>query len=199
MRDYLFALLCISLFVCTSCSLKYREETQAESTNPEFIFTDAQIEQIENNKKTLRVKASLIEKYKNSDNSFAKDVDFKTFEKDGSLESEGKCDYLKMNSQVSEYEMYDNIQLFSKKHNAFFYSDVIKWNGKTEQLISGRNQTVKVKKDDTTIIGSGFSASGVTGKYQFTGVVSGVIEDSKENDVVEGNTVSDLELNGDSD
>ena len=80
-----------------------------------------------------------------------------------------------------------NIQVSSKEDNVKFYSDSLKWNAKTEQLTSGKSNTVKIEKDDATIYGSGFSASGVSKSFSFSGSVSGEIitKDNSENDTDE--------------
>lgn len=181
MKKYLFLLFLISLFAAmvSGCSLKYEKTVAAEENNPEFIFSDAALKQVEDGKVTVSIEAAQIEQYKNKDDRFAQDVTFKSFDKDGLVDSEGRCGFILADTKRSEYEMYDDIELYSKKHNAYFYSDVIKWNSKTEQFISGRNKTVKVIQDDVTMMGSGFSASGVTGSYQFTGAVSGTLEEKE--------------------
>ena len=66
-------------------------------------------------------------------------------------------------------------------------ADSLRWNGKSEQLTSGRNDMVKIEQNDTVMYGSGFSASGVSKKYAFTGVVSGEIKQNKVQEEVETN------------
>ena len=39
---------------------------------------------------------------------------------------------------------------------------------------------VRIQKDDTVIVGSGFSASGISGRYTFTGMVNGNIVTKSE-------------------
>ena len=45
----------------------------------------------------------------------------------------------------------------------------------------------KIEQNDTVMYGSGFSASGVSKKYAFTGVVSGEIKQNKVQEEVENN------------
>ena len=58
----------------------------------------------------------------------------------------------------------------------------IRWNGKSEQLTSSRNDMVTIKKGDTTIQGSGFSASAISKKFAFTGVITGEFEKNEDSD-----------------
>ena len=53
---------------------------------------------------------------------------------------------------------------------------MLKWNGKTEQLTGGRKDTARLEKEGTVIYGTGFSASGISKKFNFSGTVSGEIE-----------------------
>lgn len=174
-----FAIVLLSLGFVTglcSCSLKYDEIVNAEETNPEFIFNHAKMIRYENGKETARVQADGIEKYKDSDKTYGYNVKFMTYDENHKLETEGSCGYLFADTESEIYELYDGIKLFSNIQNTNFFADMLKWNGKTEQLIGGRRDTVRVEKDGTIIYGTGFSASGVSKKFGFSGTVSGEIE-----------------------
>ena len=164
----------------SSCSLKYDETINAEEKNPEFIFFDTKLTRYENNSKKAEINTGYIEQYKNSDATYARDVNFKTLDKEGKLETEGKCGLLYFDSKKELYELYDGIKLFNIKQNTRFSADILRWNGKTEQLTSGRTDMVRIEKDDTVIIGSGFSASGISGRFNFTGTVNGNIVTKSE-------------------
>lgn len=165
---------------CLSCSLKYDEVVNAEETNPEFIFDHAKMVRYENNKETVLVKADNIEQYKDSSVTYGKNVKFTTYDKEQKLETEGSCGYLYADTDLELYELYDGIKLFSKVQNTNFFADMLKWDGQTEQLIGGRKDTVRVEKDGTVLYGTGFSASGVSKSFSFSGTVSGEIE-TKDN------------------
>ena len=64
---------------------------------------------------------------------------------------------------------------------------MLKWNGNTEQLTGGRKDTARIEKDGAIIYGSGFSASGVSKSFSFSGSVSGEIE-TKDNQETTENT-----------
>ncbi|MBQ0162140.1 MAG: organic solvent tolerance protein OstA [Treponema sp.] len=51
--------------------------------------------------------------------------------------------------------------------------DSLKWNGKTEQLVSAKGQSITIKKDDLVITGKDFSASAVSNTFLFSDSVSG--------------------------
>jgi hypothetical protein len=90
--------------------------------------------------------------------------------------TEGSCNFIGANTDSELYSLYGDIKLFSKEQNVNFFADELKWNGKTEQLVGGKSDTVRIEKDNTVIIGSGFAASGVSGNFSFSGSVSGDIE-----------------------
>ena len=178
----LLAMLGLSAFglFSSSCSLKYDETVSAEEKNPEFVFYDTKLTRYENNNKKAEINTGYLEQYKDSDATYAKDVSFKTIYKDGKLETEGKCGLLYFDSKKELYELYDGIKLFNVKQNTRFSADILRWNGKTEQLTSGRTDMVRIEKDDTVIVGSGFSASGISGRFNFTGTVNGNIVTKSE-------------------
>lgn len=179
MKKSFFILSIISIFSICSCSLKYRETPNVDDIIPEFIFENTKMTSYEKNTKKMEVKSQIVEQYKNSSQSFAKDVEFLSYDDKSELLNEGNCGYLFADSKNEIYQLYDDISLYNHTDNIKFSADVLKWNGKTEQLTSGKSDSVKVEKDNTVIIGSGFSASGVSKSYKFTGAVSGTITDSE--------------------
>ena len=70
-----------------------------------------------------------------------------------------------------------------------FYANALRWNGRTEQLTSGRGDMVKIEKDDTIMRGSGFTASGISKTFSFRGNITGTIETSDENSEEESENV----------
>ena len=181
MRNALIFTAVILLFA--GCSLKYEEGVNAEERNPEFIFYDTTIMRYEDSKKTAEIHAEQLEEYKDSNEIYAKNVSFKLYNTSNNVDTEGFCGLLNADSSKELYELYDGIKLFNKKNNTNFRADVLRWNGKTEQLTGGRTDMVRLEKDGTVIVGSGFSASGISGKFNFTGSVSGDIEtDTKKQD-----------------
>lgn len=170
-------ILLISLFILNfSCSLKYDETTNAEETNPEFVFTHAKMIRYKKAEESVKVFADSIEQYKDSDQTYAKNVNFITYDDKQKVETEGSCGYVFADSETEVYELYDGIKLYNKAQNTNFFANTLKWNGKTEQLTGGKRDTARIEKDGTVIYGTGFSASGVSKTFNFTGTVSGEIE-----------------------
>ena len=178
----------------SSCSLKYGEEVAYDDVNPQFVFGKTEFTRYENHEKKANVSAEKIEKYKKSDSVYAQNgshfllanLDTNNSNSFGKVDSEGECGLLFADNSNGLYELYDSIRLFSQNYNASFYAKSLKFNSKNEQLVSGRGETVRIEKKDTAIYGSGFSASGVTGNYSFTGTVSGELSsESDSNEAVE--------------
>jgi LPS export ABC transporter protein LptC len=176
MKNRTLLLTTLILLLCVSCSLKYDEVVNAEESNPEFVFNHAKLVRYEKGDETVRVQADNIEQYKDSNITYGRNVKFTTYGKEHKLETEGSCGYLFADTDSEIYELYDGIKLFSRIQNTNFYADMLKWNGKNEQLIGGRKDTVRIEKDGTVIYGTGFSASGVSKQFSFAGTVSGEIE-----------------------
>ena len=175
-KSILVSIFLLFVFLSFSCSLKYSETVNAEETNPEFIFNHAKLMRYENGQEKVVVLADNIEQYKDSDITYGKNVSFKTYDDDHKIETEGSCGYLYADSDSEVYELYDSIKLFNHAQNTNFFANMLKWNGKTEQLTGGRRDTAKIEKDGTVIYGTGFSASGVSKTFSFSGTVSGEIE-----------------------
>ena len=179
-----FVFLIIAFFSITACSLKYDEIVNAEESNPEFVFNHAKLVRYEKAQEKVVVQADNIEQYKDSSITYGRNVKFLTYDQNHKLETEGSCGYLYADTDAEIYELYDGIKLFSKVQNTNFYADMLKWNGKTEQMTGGRKDTAKLEKDGTVIYGTGFSASGISKSFSFAGSVSGEIEakDKQPND-----------------
>ena len=164
------------LIFCFSCSLKYDQTVNAEETNPEFVFTHAKMIRYKKGEESVKVYADSIEQYKDSDITYGKNVSFTTYDDEQKVETEGSCGYLYADSENEIYQLYDGIKLYNKAQNTNFFANMLKWNGKTEQLTGGKRDTAKIEKDGTVIYGTGFSASGVSKTFSFSGTVSGEIE-----------------------
>jgi len=174
MKKVLFLFATVLMFF--SCSLRYEDTVSANERVPEFVFKDAKLVRYENKNRTVELSAAEIEKYENSPQNYAKNVQFKAYNDKQELTTEGSCNYIYLNLDTKLYELYGNITLYAKDQNMYFYADILRWNEQTEQLTSGRSDFVKIQKDDTVIYGSGFSASGISRSYTFTGSVSGDIK-----------------------
>lgn len=158
-----------------SCSLKYENTAEVDSRVPEFVFQNTKMTRYENNAVTFQMNAEILEQYKNSNQTFAKNVNFTAYE-DEKISTEGSCGLLFADTDAEIYTLYDEIQLFNRSEGMNFFANVIKWNAKSEQLTSGRGDVVKIEKDDAVIRGTGFSASGIGKTFSFKGNVTGEIE-----------------------
>ena len=137
----------------------------------------------ENKKTTLEMSAEVLEQYKDTNETYARNVSFASYDDDGELSTEGSCGLLHADSDKKIYELYDEISLYNVEEKMRFYANVLRWNEKTEQLTSGRGDVVKIEKDDTMIRGVGFSSTGISKQFSFRGNVTGTIEtDDDESD-----------------
>ncbi len=183
------ALCCGALaLLCASCSLKYATTYQDEANVPEFIFSDATFTKYEDDKQKLSLSAGALEQYSDGNSMYARDVEFTLLKTDGTVETEGSCTLLAADSKEEKYTLYDGIHIHNKKEDLEVTADTLRWNGKSEQLTSSRNDMVTIKKGKTTMIGSGFSASAVSKQFAFTGVISGTFD---EDDAEGKNTLSE--------
>lgn len=175
----ILALLVISISLF-SCTLKYGEDIANESVLPEFIFENSTFTRYEDNVKTINLNAERLEQYKSGKSMYAKNVLFNIFDTDGNLETSGKCGLMGADTKTEKYLLFENIEINQKKDDISISAQALKWDGKTEQLTSGLNDVVSIKKEGTQIHGSGFSASGVSRNFVFTGYVSGSIDTNED-------------------
>ena len=168
------------ILLTTSCSLKYAETVNSEDRVPEFVFEDTKMVRYENMQPTLEVTAGMLEQYKNTNETYGKDIAFTSYDKKGQLETEGSCGIIYADTGKKVYELYDDINVYNAPEKMRFYASVLKWNGRSEQLTSGRSDMVKIEKDDTIMRGSGFSASGISKTFSFRGNITGTIETNDE-------------------
>lgn len=182
MKKRILAITISSLFIFLGCSLKYSQSYQDESNVPEFIFTDAVYTKYEDDAKKLSLSAGVLEQYKEGNSMYARDVSFQLLKKTGKIETEGSCKLLSANSDEEKYTLYDDIKIKNFDENLEVTAGSIRWNGKSEQLTSSRNDMVTIKKGDTTMQGSGFSASAISKKFAFTGVITGEFEKNEDSD-----------------
>lgn len=180
MKKRILAITIFSLFIFLGCSLKYSQSYQDESNVPEFIFTDAVYTKYEDDAKKLSLSAGVLEQYKEGNSMYARDVSFQLLKKTGEIETEGSCKLLSANSDEEKYTLYDDIKIKNFDENLEVTAGSIRWNGKSEQLTSSRNDMVTIKKGDTTMQGSGFSASAISKKFAFTGVITGEFEKNED-------------------
>ena len=184
------AALCCWLFFSAGCSLNYSDgKKNVESEVPEFVFSNADFSRWEKNKRTLSMRARTLEQYKGG-GTYADSVSFTAYDDDGSAETEGLCGLVAFDAKQKIYSLYDGIELTSRSKNVTITADELRWDGNTEQLTSRRTDTITMKKNGTVVRGSGFSASGVSNRFVFTGAVSGTVEideDAEEGGDVSGN------------
>lgn len=177
------------IFSFASCSLDYGKAETSENEIPELSFSDAQYNRFEDNKKTMQVQAGKIEQYKNDNSSFAKNVHFKTWNTKEELDTEGKCGLIAADSKSEQYTLFDNISIQIYGQNIRLIAENLRWNGKTEQLTSGKHDAVSLERDDISVSGKGFSASGVSRSFLFRSKTSGTITTKEES--VETNAEQD--------
>jgi len=172
----------ILILFSSSCSLKYSESVNSEDKVPEFVFEDTRLVRYEKKKPTVELSAQKLEQYKNSSESYGQNVSFTSYDDKGKIETEGSCGILYADTDKKIYELYDDINLYNISDKMRFYANALRWNGRTEQLTSGRGDMVKIEKDDTIMRGSGFTASGISKTFSFRGNITGTIETSDENE-----------------
>ncbi|WP_407397246.1 LPS export ABC transporter periplasmic protein LptC [Treponema sp.] len=172
----------LSAFLMLSCSLKYDEPVNTEDISPELQFTKVDYKRYKEKKLDTQIKADILERYRSDGSAYAKNAEFYSWNKDSELTTEGSCALLGIDSSNDIYSLFNSIFLHNIEQNFQLKATNLKWNGKTEQLVSGKDDTVYLIRDDIEIEGTGFSASGISRSFTFENSVSGIIITEEEKD-----------------
>lgn len=166
--------LIISASVFFSCSLRYGEEVSSTETTPEFTFQNVTYTIYQNGGKTFNIECSQLEQYQNS-SSYANDATFTSWNNLGQKETTGSCNLISIETNQNIYTLYGDISVNNLDQNLLIQTDYLKWNNNSQQLQSNNQSLVTIQKDDLTVTGTGFSASGVSKTYTFNSNISGTL------------------------
>ena len=139
--------------------------------------------------------ADILEQYQNDGALYDSQVFFTTYNKEGELSAEGRSQMISANNSDELYALLGQVEIQSFEEDLVIQSDSLSWDGKAEQLVTGALDTIELKKNSKAeaassqdgeqssscmeLTGTGFSASGSTMDFQFTGAVSGKIYTNK--------------------
>lgn len=167
-----FIVLLFVLNFC-ACSLQYQRTVNPENKIPQIIFEDAELVRYVDTKKNVELKSSRFEQYKSINSAFAKDATFVLFDSAKNKTSSGKAALICVDTKNDVFELYDGIEFIDDTQNIKINAASIKWNGKTEQLVSEKNNVVTIQKDDLIVTGKDFSASAISNTFLFSDSVFG--------------------------
>ena len=134
------------------------------------------------NKKKIKMNAEKIEQYKADSFSFAKNVEFKTFDDEGKDETSGSCDMISADTVKERYILLGDVKMDMISEDMKIEADSLNFDKKNEQITSGIDQKVTIKRNDIDMEGIGFSASGVSKTFAFDRDVAGEIETENEDE-----------------
>lgn len=177
-RSALFLLLVGGFLLYTACSLQYEEAVSIDDSVPELTFRTIELSRYRDYNRTIQLSAALLEQYRDTGASYAKDASFVTWTDEQALDTEGSCGLLSLNTKDELYTLFGNIEMRNHTNNVTLLAQNLRWNGKTEQLISGAQDQVTLIKDGLSLTGMGFSASGVTHRFVFEKGVTGSYEET---------------------
>lgn len=163
------------LIFLTSCSLNYEKEENQENLTPELILKSVKFKKIENNRLKVKMNADIIEQYKSDSFSFASNVDFTIFNTNEQKELFGKCNFISADTINEKYILLGNINLSVVEQNIDIFAETLNIDKKNEQITSGINNKVQIKKDNMDIVGVGFSASNISNSFSFSDKATGNI------------------------
>ncbi len=166
----------------SSCSLQYEKATDTKDSVPEIIFTNVKFSRYERNTQKLSLTSSKLEEYKSDGAYFAENAEFSTWDSKGNLDTEGSCGLIGILPKENTYTLLKGVQIENNSQNMKISAETMQWNDQTEQLIFAKDDLVHFVHGDLELTGKGFSASGVSGRFEFEGPVEGAIftDDIKE-------------------
>ena len=166
----------IPLILCIcSCSLKYEEGKNIEDKMPELIFTNAELNRYNDGTRSMQLKAEQLEQYKDNGSAYARNPVFSTWTTDKKLDTTGRCNLLSVNSKEDIYTLFSEIQINNFSNDVEIHAQNLKFNGNTKQLSAGKDEQVEIRRQGLSMIGTGFSASGVSNSFSFSSGVDGTL------------------------
>lgn len=173
MKKLLLTVFSVLIFSLSGCSLKYNSELISEENVPQIRLENIVMRRYSDNKKNLELTSSIYEQYKNASQSYARNASFTLYDSDMNETSKGVTGIISSNSSDQIFALFDGIEFYDQNQNIKIAGDSLKWNGKTEQLVSAKNSEITIKKDDLVITGKDFSASAVSNTFLFSDSVHG--------------------------
>lgn len=161
------------LSLCSSCSLQYQRNTNAEDKFPQIEFKNLKLIQYKNNKKYLEIETSKLEQYKKSSLIYAENVNFNLYNSERKKTSLGNAKLISADSKNNNFQFFDEFEFLDNSQNIKISGTSLKWDNSTEQLVSEKNAKITLTKDDLSVTGKDFSASSVSNKFLFSGSVYG--------------------------
>ena len=158
----------------SACSLSYETQEEAGTTTPECVFSELVLHRYEDRQLSLELQAQTMEQYTDSA-SFAENNTFTTWNSDGTVDTTGTCQLLSAHTADKRYALFGGIQLHNADNALTIEAEALRYKGTSEQLTAAIGETVHLFKDDLELTGTGFSASGVSHTYQFSGPVQGTL------------------------
>lgn len=158
-----------------SCSLKYDQTTDTKGSVPEIIFTNVKFCRYERNSQKLSLASSKLEEYKSDGAYFAVDAQFQTWDSNGNVDTKGSCGLIGILPQKNTYSLLNGVEIENNSQGIKIAAQTMQWNSQTEQLTFAKEDEVHFTHGDLDLSGKGFSASGVSGRFEFDGPVEGSI------------------------
>jgi LPS export ABC transporter protein LptC len=158
-----------------SCSLKYDQTTDTKGSVPEIIFTNVKFSRYERNSQKLSLASSKLEEYKSDGAYFAVDAQFQTWDSNGNVDTKGSCGLIGILPQKNTYSLLNGVEIENNSQGIKISAQTMQWNSQTEQLTFAKEDEVHFTHGDLELSGTGFSASGVSGRFEFDGPVEGTI------------------------
>lgn len=202
MKNLFYFYIFLTIFF-VSCSLNYgKTEENFHTSQPEFIFSNINFTQIQNNKKITTVQSDILEQYESPSEIYGKNIQFTLFDDYGKITSTGKSDFFIAHSHDEVYTLLGNVSITNYQENMSILGNSLKWDSQNQQLISGFDHEIIIETtnkpftDDPAFVsgkstasqtmqinGMGLSASGLSENYAFSNSVQGTIFLNNEDDI----------------
>ena len=116
-------LLSLPALLLLSCSLKYSDTADVDDIVPELSFTNTTITRYEDDRVTVEMSADSLEQYKDSSESYAKNLSFTAYDSENEISTKGSCGYLFADTSKELYELFNGIELYNYSDKTNFFAD----------------------------------------------------------------------------
>lgn len=177
MQNKICVFLLFLVFSLGACVFDYDKTMIADDLAeeiPNTIIKNFSQTMVRNNKPKYRIEAKEAGDFEKINETVFKNVNFKEFDRDGNVVTEGNAEKGKLFTETENVELWGNLDFFSYNEEASIKGDYLFWDNEESVLRGNGEDTVSIEKTSgSAITGKGFNADSKTKKITFSISVEG--------------------------
>jgi LPS export ABC transporter protein LptC len=196
-RNYGCTVCVFLIFVFSSCSFDYGEDTSENSGLPDVVMNDVQYVRVRDGSPVVRFDAEGAERYESRQTMELKNFSFEQFTTaNEDISALGRAGNASVELDSGNIHMKNGVRIEVDSEDIAIETSTLDWQDKERQLFAGTEEPVEIlRSDGTSFTGWGFSADARYRTWSFTGGVQGTYIDD-DDDGEEGEPEAEGESGG---